>query len=347
MARPGACLLFLGEVGGSCVAVSDSGKSKREKDIEEIGKEGSGRRMREEAGNGKKRKERKRLALTAVLLFICVAATAAIVVERLSRHAINDAAAIALVPSEVEKKAEAVEESRGNLAVSDSVGSQAQPGAIVSDSEKVWGTETQVEIFHITYEDSQRIVTVNSGDGDKVIAPGTENAYTFWLKNTGNTAVDYEMELEAYLTPDKAELPVDARMKSYEGAYLLGNDSKWDSVLKLDGIRDKAPLGVNRYAQYTLEWQWPYESGDDDYDTWLGNQAVNEDIALTIVIRTTASANIEPGAGGGLPKTGDTSNITFYIILAGAALFVMVLILFLAVGRRGEQEEDAQEDRKN
>ena len=76
MARPGACLLFLGEVGGSCVAVSDSGKSKREKDIEEIGKEGSGRRMREEAGNGKKRKERKRLALTAVLLFICVAATA-------------------------------------------------------------------------------------------------------------------------------------------------------------------------------------------------------------------------------------------------------------------------------
>lgn len=171
--------------------------------------------------------------------------------------------------------------------------------------------------------------------------------YTFWLKNTGNTAVDYEMELEAYLTPDKAELPVDARMKSYEGAYLLGNDSKWDSVLKLDGIRDKATLGVNRYAQYTLEWQWPYESGDDDYDTWLGNQAVNEDIALTIVIRTTASANIEPGAGGGLPKTGDTSNITFYIILAGAALFVMVLILFLAVGRRGEQEEDAQEDRKN
>ncbi|MFR1762840.1 hypothetical protein, partial [Frisingicoccus sp.] len=248
--------MFLGEVGGSCVAVSDSGKSKREKDIEEIGKEGSGRRMREEAGNGKKRKERKRLALTAVLLFICVAATAAIVVERLSRHAINDAAAIALVPSEVEKKAEAVEESRGNLAVSDSVGSQAQPGAIVSDSEKVWGTETQVEIFHITYEDSQRIVTVNSGDGDKVIAPGTENAYTFWLKNTGNTAVDYEMELEAYLTPDKAELPVDARMKSYEGAYLLGNDSKWDSVLKLDGIRDKATLGVNRYAQYTLEWQW-------------------------------------------------------------------------------------------
>jgi hypothetical protein len=39
---------------------------------------------------------------------------------------------------------------------------------------------------------------------------------------------------------------------------------------------------------YILQWRWPFDI-DDEYDTMLGNLAVEEDISLTIVIRTTAS----------------------------------------------------------
>ena len=58
----------------------------------------------------------------------------------------------------------------------------------------------------------------------------------------------------------------------------------------------------------------------------LGNLAVEEDISLTIVIRTTASYTPDPGSG--IPKTGDTSNIglMFTIMVAsGAGLLILLL----------------------
>lgn len=211
-----------------------------------------------------------------------------------------------------------------------------RPGFEVYDDEKVWSTQTNVEIFHLSYEDGEGIVTVNSENGDKLIAPGTENDYTFRLKNTGNCAMDYTMSVEAYFSNDTYKIPVEARMKRYDGSWLIGSDESYEDVLNLNKVSDSATLGVNRYAYYTLEWCWPFETGHDEYDTMLGDlSAEGEDLSLTIVIRTYAEANPDPNAGdddhGGLPFTGDS----FPLLLCVTALCVSAaLIVVLLLGRR-------------
>lgn len=217
----------------------------------------------------------------------------------------------------------------------------AHPGFQVSDDEKVWSTETNVDIFRLSYVNGEGVVTVNSDNGDKLIAPGTENAYTFRLKNTGNCAMDYTMTMEAYFSSAEWTIPVEVRMKSYNGSWLIGGDDSWEDVLELNGIADSTTLGVNRYAYYTLEWRWPFETGNDEWDTMLGNLSVSEDVSLTIVIRTVASQNPDPNAGSnnGLAQTGDSFRLLPYLVLltvSGAA--VALLVVFGKCGKKADDE---------
>ena len=221
---------------------------------------------------------------------------------------------------------------------------ETHPEFIAKDDRQVWTTDTRVEIFHIAYDETGE-VTVRSDDGEKVFAPGTANSYTFKFKNNGDVALDYHMTVNAYILPGEVSLPIEAKMNCYDGTWLVGGDHQWAPVLELDGVTDDATLGVNRYAYYTLDWQWPFETADengditegDAYDTWLGNQAVDHDITLTIEINVIASANDDPNAGGGVIKTGDSSPVNFYVILALAA--VLILILLFAYRRKNENPE--------
>ena len=308
--------------------------------------EKSGRREKMKSGNKK-----RELLFVLLFLFICVALTSILLSERLSGLAADENNIIALVPSgeKVEVSGALTEESNysnsetvrtaaastqmdGQSEISQGETSKYQAG----DGTGTWTTDTKVELFRVQYENDQKIVTVCGKDGDEVIAPGTGNDYTFWLKNTSNGTADYEMSVEAYVTSGEAEIPVKARMKKDGGDYLLGSEGQWDEVLALNGVSDKATLGANRYARYTLEWQWPFESGDDELDTALGNQTEGKDIALTVVIKTVTSANADsdlsedisqPGKLGVLPKTGDGARIMLYLLLlVGAGLLIVVML---------------------
>lgn len=302
-------------------------------------------------GTGKAKKNQKRFWTVPIcLLTLLVIVTAVILGNRLGMHSEDDRDVIALVPSEAsEEKTAGKSQVDGNVTGAPSRGSSSsagvKPGFEAEDSKTTWSTQTNVEIFKVSYRNGEGVITAAGADADKVIAPGTENAYTFRLKNTGNVAIDYDMTVEAYLSSENIELPVDARMKSYSGDYLAGGENTWDPVLKLNGITDRATLGVNRYAFYTLEWQWPFESGDDNYDTWLGNQAVGRDITLTVVIKTTASADADPNAGGGMVYTGDNADSMIYVLLATGAAAVILLILFFK--RRKNEEKSVCEESEN
>ena len=65
----------------------------------------------------------------------------------------------------------------------------ANPGFQVEDENTVWEGQTDVEIFRVSYENGEGQITVQSGKGDKVIAPGTENEYTFTLQTEEGSAV--------------------------------------------------------------------------------------------------------------------------------------------------------------
>ena len=143
-------------------------------------------------------------------------------------------------------------------------------------------------------ENGEGKVFVQGADGNKVIAPGTGNSYTFKLKNTGTTPLNYLLNVDAFVTPGDVRIPVESRINRYDGEWIVGDKEQYVDVHTLDTAEDSAPLGAGKYTYYTLDWRWPFESGDDEYDTLLGNMAVEQDLTLTIIISTTAVADEEP-----------------------------------------------------
>ena len=240
------------------------------------------------------------------------------------------------------------------------------PGFKAYDDKTVWLSETEVDIFKLTY-DSENGITVKGTDDDKLIAPGTSNTYSFTLENTGDVLLDYDMTMEAYVTGTDLELPVKARVWDYTNRYLLGGSDTKESVLELNNVEDHSKLSAGRFAVYNLEWEWPYEWGNDEYDTLLGNLAVDDDLALTIKINTIATAvdavispennnnnpitpaqpsqNNDTGKEYGIegnvpaPKTGVLLGAVPTVLLT-AALGAMLL----ARPRRKENEDDEQNE---
>lgn len=211
------------------------------------------------------------------------------------------------------------------------------PGFETSDDKQVWTTSTQIDIFKITYENGVGEVTVQSDNGEKVFAPGTDNSYTFKLKNTGDVNLAYTMDVKAYFTPASIDLPIDGRMNRYDGKWLTSGAGAFIDVLALDGIHDEDVLAAGKYTYYTLDWRWLFESGHDDIDTMLGNMAVDQDLTLTIEINTTATATEEPGGGITVPDTGDNTNTILWLcLLFGSTLLLALLIYY----RKSMKEEE-------
>ena len=100
-----------------------------------------------------------------------------------------------------------------------------------------------------------------------------------------------------------------------------------------------------------MEWQWPFERGDDEFDTYLGNRAVDEDLKLTIVIKTIATGDDSRTEVirvpilswiPGIPKTGDVSNVLLWGgLLAGS---MVVLVICLIVMKRGKKSSEEMEE---
>jgi len=217
------------------------------------------------------------------------------------------------------------------------------PGFEVSDEQTVWTTYTQVEIFRTYYENGERVITVRSDDGDKLIAPGTENSYTFKLSNTGNLALDYTVEVDAYFTPADIYIPITGRLTRYDGKNIVGPNGEFVDVPTLDTAEDSATLAAGRYTYYTLDWLWPFESGDDELDTMLGNLALEQDLTFTIVIKTTAEIDTDNSGNGGSgilpPQTGDGVELV-PIALTGGAAFALMLFFMLSPKCREEKNAD-------
>ena len=206
----------------------------------------------------------------------------------------------------------------------------------------------EADIFK-TYYDETGKTTVDTSDGDNLIAPGTGNVYQFTLANTGDVALDYTMQVEAWVEGTDLWLPVNARMWDHTNRYLLGSADAMPDVLELDGITDSAELGAGRNAIYNIEWEWPFErevvSEEDQYDTMLGDLAVTDDLELHIRIRTYAEYDEKPDdPDAGLynpPNTGDESQLALLIVLCIGS-FIGICVMLFAFFKSGRKEEEQQ-----
>lgn len=300
--------------------------------------------------------------LLVIVLFLGFAATTVIIVSRLGFFMPDDTGAIPLVPDNAASDDGSSdtaggdngtvsgdgETGTGEGAESSKIGTekQPQPGFQVEDGKTIWRNNTEIEIFAISYGDDGENVTVRSDSDDAVIAPGTENSYTFKLKNTGEVAMDYTVSVEAYFSPADITVPITARISRYDGAWIVGSKEAYADAAELDGSQDSATLGAGRYTYYTLDWVWPFENGDDVYDTLLGDMAVEQEISFTIRIRSYATESADPEAGGGIidmPYTGDDSYAAILAVVAGCSLVIIIIILILKVkDKRRESAEDEQ-----
>lgn len=275
---------------------------------------------------------------TALALFVCVVVSSVTLVNRLNLFLLDDSGAVPLASPEMlgllEDEAEAIAEGkvitlrnsverqgyRSYATVSRGRRPSKKYGFEVSDETVIWGTNTIVDIFRVSYENGDQVVTVQSSNEDKLIAPGTENSYVFKLKNTGNVPMYYELDVDAYFTPGDLKIPVTLRLSRYDGKWIAGGVDHYAEVPALDQAQDSSTLGTGKYTYYTLDWKWPFESGNDELDTMLGNLAVDEDLLFTIEIHTVAEAmggGDTPGGNlpgddepGGNQPGGDTPGTT-------------------------------------
>lgn len=219
-------------------------------------------------------------------------------------------------------------------------GSNTVAGFESADDQQIWTNNTQLEIFKVSYKNGENTITALSKNGDKIVAPGTANDYSFVLNNTGDTAIDYTMNITAYISDNITSIPVQVKLKDYTGKYLVGSETAWQSILDLNNITDSAVLSAGYHATYTLGWQWPFE-GDDAFDTLLGNMAEDEEYILTVQITTMATADAVADTGSGQPpKTGDSFNIILWSAIAVLSFFTMLLLL---LWKRRDEKEDAHE----
>lgn len=276
----------------------------------------------------------RRILLTALILFICAAASAVVTANRLNSYLLDDSGAIPLISESAlsAKSKDRLSETARSIggAVSETILPKT-PSFEAGDGKKLWTTDTQVEIFRVSYINGEQKVTVKGEDGDKLIAPGTESSYTFKLKNNGNTALDYTVCVDACFSSEDISVPIVGRISRYDGEWICGGKNSYADVKALDSAQDSETLGAGRYTYYTLDWRWAFENGNDEYDTLLGNMAVDEDLLFTIRFVTTAAESTDPSSGGGLlsPKTGDDRHIAPWLGLMIASLIIMILLNFL------------------
>lgn len=207
------------------------------------------------------------------------------------------------------------------------------------DKTTVWKGRTDIDIFRFTYKNGSGQVTAASGNGEKIIAPGTSGTYSFALENTGKNGVIYEMTMEAYFSDGTHTIPVLARVRDGDGKYLAGSAKAAVDVLELNKVSDSGWLYPSYVMPYTLEWEWPFET-DDEYDTLLGDLAKDADITLTIVIHTSAYYSLETGETNGIPKTGDTSNVGLMMAVMVASAAGLMFLLLLPK-RKGDTHAEA------
>ncbi len=158
-----------------------------------------------------------------------------------------------------------------------------------------------IDLFKDTYLNADGQVIVQSSNGDKIIAPGTQNTYEFSLKNTGNVSLDYTLKLDGLFAFANENLPIVVRL-SYGDEWIVGAEDKWIPWNEMSEVFDTRTVESGDYAIYKFEWKWPYEvEGDllndmnnalleaDKNDTSLGNAATDTSTKFDLNIRTVAT----------------------------------------------------------
>lgn len=201
----------------------------------------------------------------------------------------------------------------------------------------------RLEIFSVQYDNKSGEITVTGMDGQRVIAPGTKVDYTVRLRNKDKIAIDYELVLTVEYTSEHT-VPVRFRMIDDDENYLIGDEKTWVALEDIGQVSDMGTIVKGGSEEYEFQWKWEFESGDDEYDTFLGDLAKDEIVGVKVGFEIHAEANTDIGANGGIMGSGlgDILIAGFALLLLLAA--IVLLIVYLVKRRKHELLEDGAQN---
>lgn len=121
----------------------------------------------------------------------------------------------------------------------------------------------------IALEDKDGVITATKKIGvfDPSIAPGSKGEYRFDINNQNGRNLTYSYEITEYYNGEVINnFPVRYRMKM-NNIHIL-SDKQWVTSDKLT-FTDLV-IADRSTQEFTLEWYWPFESGNDTLDTYFG-----------------------------------------------------------------------------
>ena len=147
------------------------------------------------------------------------------------------------------------------------------------------GNEVFNKVFKAFYDETGEItVASSSGLDTNIIAPGTSNEVVFKVDNTTKRVFYYTVIMNAVFSNSEVELPIKASLKRYDGVYVFGSSQDGHLIGNFNNIKEEYALKPDRYSYYTFEWEWPFEGGNDELDTILGNMSAEEPLTLTVTL---------------------------------------------------------------
>ena len=102
------------------------------------------------------------------------------------------------------------------------------------------------------------------------IAPGVSNTYHFVVHNSNDFKLKYYIEMY-----EEEDYGVNLRYRLRKNnEYVIGDDNTWVTASELETALDN--IGVGSSDSYALDWSWPYESGNDELDSYIGENMDKE-----------------------------------------------------------------------
>ncbi len=204
-------------------------------------------------------------------------------------------------------------------------------------------TDERFDIFSVYYSNDAGEITVMGANGNEVIAPGTKTEYTVRLRNRDDVAIDYMLVPTVSYT-SVYTVPIEFRMLDTDGKYLIGDAKTWVKAQDIGDVRDGGTLVKGGTAEYVFEWRWQFESGDDQYDTFLGLLAKYKNVGVTVSFDLLAQANTDIDANGGIDGSGMGEIIFIAFVLLLLVIALILLIVYLVKKHKYYKQQDKDRD---
>ena len=203
------------------------------------------------------------------------------------------------------------------------------------------GKDTDVHIFSVHYQGADGETVIHSNNGDKVVAPGAQSSYVIRLRNADEYAIDYALEPKVVFST-RHQIPLQVRMYDAQGKYLLGSESEWATLQDLRTLTHTGTLEKAEAAEFVFEWMWPYESGNDEHDTMLGNQDKDIGLEVSFAFHSVANTTLEDNGGwDGHPDHGKNIVLAF---IALALLIGLIILIVYIIKKRKEALANAKDE---